>query len=202
MSLPSITAPSGTPPFLAYGHGIEEDSVFANVKSATGHGRKRRVYTVPERVVQVSWFLDADELEAVEDWYENTLQAGSLEFAAQVANQGPGLLWWTARWVDIQYELLHFGRARVTGSLFLTGEGSETGPDTSDLAMEVVVALIDIRSKAVLSSSLAMEVVINLVQPLELAIEVEIELGSVYESLELREVGGFELREDGGKELR
>lgn len=162
MSLPGIIAPPGTPVFLAEGHQIAEDSVFAQVNFRSGHARSRRARTVPERVVSVSWFLEADQLADVESWFENDLQAGALQFAARVANQGPGLLYWTARWIEFQTQMLPLGRGLVTGTLLLTGEGSETGPDLSELAAEVSVALAG-AATATIPNELAAEVVIALV---------------------------------------
>lgn len=172
MTLPTITAPDGLPDFLADSHGIEEDSVYAQVPFTTGHSRARRLWTVPERVVSVSWLLDADKLALVDDWHNNILLAGARQFAARVRNQGAGatVLWWAARWIDFQIQMLgkmrrngalvEFGR--VSGRLLLTGEGSETRPDTGALAMEVLIALIDARSSVSGSAALAMEVDIAL----------------------------------------
>lgn len=183
MTLPTITAPDGAPVFLAEGHGIEEDSVFAQVGYTTGHSRARRVWTVPERAVAVSWLLDADVMAAVDDWYENTLLAGTRQFAARVRNQGAGsaLLWWTARWIDFQTEMLNLGRGRVSGMLLLTGEGSETGPETGALAMEVEIALLDVRSTVSVPKNLAMEILIELLQPQVLRMEISIALLNSYE---------------------
>lgn len=161
MSLPGITAPTGTPLFLADGHSIGEDSMFDSVRSRTGHARLRRVRTAGERVVSVAWFLEADELLAVIDWFEDVLQAGALEFAALVANQGPGQRWWRARWISFQTELLHKGRGRVTGTLLLVGQPSETGPDLSQLAAEVSVALQS-SAAVTIPALLAAEIVIAL----------------------------------------
>lgn len=182
MTLPTITAPEGAPVFLAEGHEIEEDSVFAQVAYTTGHSRARRVWTVPERVVTVSWLLEPDVLAAVDDWYETTLRVGSRQFAARVRNQGASaaLLWWTARWITYQVEMMNLGRGRVSGTLLLTGDGSEIGPDTGALAMEIEIPLIDIRSNANVPQVLAMEISIALVQPHVLEMEVEIDLLSSY----------------------
>jgi len=122
--------------FLAAGHGIEEDSVYAAVQMASGHSRQRRRWTVPERVVSVSWLLKGEaQIAEVDEWFDITLEAGALPFSAQVANQGSGsaLLWWRARWLaGWQFEMIPGGFCRVTGQLFLTGEGSEDGPDPAD----------------------------------------------------------------------
>jgi hypothetical protein len=177
--LPSITAPSGAPPFLADGHGIDEDAYYGQVPYTTGHSRARRRWTQTARVVTVRWLLEEDELAEVDDWYENTLLAGTREWSARVRKQGawPDLtLWWRARWIDYQTEMLEKGRGIVSGRLLLTGEGSADPPDTGALAMEVSIALRDIRSTVSVPAHLAMEISIALLQPTELAIEIEVAL--------------------------
>jgi len=162
MSLPGITAPTNAPLFLADGHAIEEQSVYSAMQPRVGPARLRRVRTVLERVVSVAWFLEADEMLAVEAWYEDVLQAGALEFAALVANQGSGQLWWRARWISFQTEMLHKGRGKVTGTLLLTGTGTTTPPDTSTLEAEISVALQS-QAEATIPVGLAAEIVIALV---------------------------------------
>lgn len=197
-----ISVPDGVC-FFVEGHGIDEASVYSQVKPITGHSRARRVWTITERVVSVSSVLEADKLAEVDAWFENDLQAGSLEFAAQVADQRDGdqLLWWTARWVDYSVEMLHFGRGRVFGTLFLTGEGSEIGPDTA-LSMEISVPLLDIRSSLYPPTSLAMEIAVSLEQTVGMAMEIEVALLGLYPSFILREDSGYLLREDGDKFAR
>jgi hypothetical protein len=197
MTIPLITAPAGTPFVLAEGHGIEEDSVFAQVPFATGHSRARRVWTVTERLVTVRWLLEADEMAAVDEWFEDTLQAGALEFAAQMKNVGAGLLWWRARWVSFQTEMLHLGRGRVSGVLLLTGEGSETGPETGVLRMEVAAPLLDVRSIVSVPKLLAMEVLLQLLQPTVLRMEVVVALDDQHATRRLTEDGQIRITEDG-----
>jgi hypothetical protein len=201
MTLPLITPPVGTPLFLVEGHGIDEDSVFDQVAFATGHSRARRVWTVTERAVSVRWLLDADELAAVDAWYEDTLAAGSLEFAVQVKDLGPGLRWWRARWISFETQLLHLGRGLVTGTLFLTGEGSESGPETGALTMEVDVALLDDRSNVSVPKVLAMEVLVHLLQPAFLQMEVTVSLAGVYSLRRRTEAGVVRTTEDGAERL-
>jgi hypothetical protein len=138
MSLPGITAPSGTPVFLAEGHNVQERGRHESVQFQTGHSRTRTVRSALERIVAVEWFLEEDVAAAVYEWGENTLQAWSREWAAQVVSQdGPGLLWWTAKWLEMPtWEALHFGRKRLSGRLFMTGEGSPDAPNTSSMAVE------------------------------------------------------------------
>jgi hypothetical protein len=205
VGLPSITAPSGCPVFLADGHGIDEDSLYAQVPMATGHSRTRKRYTVTDRVVTVRWLLEPALLTAVDDWYENTLLAGTRQFAARVRNQGagPALLWWRARWIDFSTELMHLGRGLVSGRLLLTGEGQVDGPETGALAMEVSVALLDIRSSVAVQAHLAMEILVALLQPLELAMEIEVALLSDYIATfgRITEDGESRVTEDGDARL-
>lgn len=131
MTLPTIRPPAGTPAFLADGLTISEDSVYASVGMASGHSRQRRRWTVTERVVPVAWLLREQRLADVDRWFNETLEAGTLPFAAPIANQGlgPRRLWWRATWISYQVEMLvGTARGRVTGSLLLVGDGYEVGP--------------------------------------------------------------------------
>lgn len=165
MALPTIIAPPEAPVFLADGHEIEELSRYAQVPMQTGHSRPRVVRSQAERMVDVTWFLEAPALLAVYEWYEGTLQAGTRLFAARVATQGPGptsgvwpsLSWWTARWVQFQTEMLHYGRGRVFGRLYLIEGPFETGPDLSSLAMEIRAPLLG-TALPTIPADLAMEI--------------------------------------------
>lgn len=182
MSLPSITVPPGSPCFLAEGHAITEDSVYADVAPITGHSRTRRVWTVGERVVSVRWFLEAADMARVEAWFENDLLAGSRQFSVEVRSQADGqaLVWWAARWVHFETEMMALGRGTVSGQLFLVGEPSDTPPDTSALAAEISIPLMDVRSSLPLPVHLAAEVLIALTQPAQLRAEIVIALLSAY----------------------
>lgn len=162
VTLPTIIAPPSAPVFLAAGHQVNEDGAFAPVRFATGHARNRRTRTVTERTVTVGWFLNAGPLADVWAWYENDLQSGTLPFSARVANdEGDGLVYWAARWVDFQIEMLPNGRGRLTGTLYLYGEPSDVGPDLAELAVEVSVRLAG-AATAMIPSNLAVEVVVAL----------------------------------------
>ena len=145
MALPTIIAPPEAPVFLADGHEIEELSRYAQVQMQVGHGRARRVRSLSERMVDVSWFLEAEAMQAVYEWYEGTLQAGTQLFAARLATEGldlvsetwPSLSWWTARWVQFQTEMMNLGRGRVYGRLYLIEGPFVAGPDLGSLAMEI-----------------------------------------------------------------
>lgn len=143
MALPGITAPPGTPVFLAIGHSVEEDSVHGNVPYSTGHSRTRRKQTSTERVVSVQWQLNPEQMAAVDFWFERTLKVGSLTFAALVKDEvTEGMAWWEARWVSApQFDMQHYGKGRSNGRLFLMGEGQSQAPDTSSLAVAYSVEL-------------------------------------------------------------
>jgi hypothetical protein len=143
MALPGITVPDGIPILLGEGHAIEESSVFAAVKPATGHGRMRRRYTVPDRQIPVNWSLDAAEMAVFEDWFHNALDVGSNYFSIRVKDQDSrGLLWWKAKWAaPFKATPLTSNRWRVTGVIILFGEGSSVAPVSSALAMSISVPL-------------------------------------------------------------
>lgn len=202
MTLPALVAPAGTPPFLAAGHSHAESEVYGDVDFTVGHSRKRRLWVGTDRVVGVEWTLTAAQMAAVDAWFEGSLLAGEREFAARVAAQGPGLLWWTAQWVE-PYEAtpLDGGRWHIVGKLLLTGIGYSAGPVLPKLAIEFNAALTGTATFLV-SSKLATEFIARLTKSLSLAVEfvaaLELEVGNY----ELREDGSFELREDGSIELR
>lgn len=130
MTLPEITLPDGTPAFSGGGHDIELGEMYADIPMRTGHARKRRVYTTVPRVVSVKLDMTLAQTLAFHEWYEGPLNVGVEEFSAQVANQGPGLLWWRARFVEpYTAEADESGQSFwVTAKLRLIGEGSVIGP--------------------------------------------------------------------------
>lgn len=182
MTLPTILPPSSAPAFLVDGHEFAETGAFSPVRFGSGHARLRRVRSATKRIVFVRWFLEAAPLAAVEAWYESDLKAGSLPFTARVANQeGEGLVYWAARWLSFECELLHYGRGRVSGRLLLIGEPSETGPELSELALEARIGLEAI-AEATIPSDFALEAVIALEASLgdpNMALEVAIALDAV-----------------------
>lgn len=199
--LPAITTPPGTAEFLASGYEVDEDSVYSQWRPATGHSRARRVWTVTERVVRIEWFLAAGQLEAVEEWFETTLQVGARTFSARVLNEatGPTLLWWEARWIEIQYDMLPLGRARVSGSLMLFGDGSIEPPEFGLMAAEFRIELKDIRSTVFPPAHLAAEFRIDLIgsHPVGLAAEFLIELALDGGETRVTEAGETRLTEAG-----
>lgn len=139
MSLPEITAPAGAPAFLADGHSIELVPPYADLPMAAGHSRKRRVCTHPPRIVSVGWMIIGQDLmAAIDDWFENALVVGVIEFAALVKHQGYGARWWRAQWVEpYRAEPLPGGQIwHVTGKLLLTGAPSVDAPVATSMAAE------------------------------------------------------------------
>jgi hypothetical protein len=179
VSVPNLKAPPGTPRFQADGHSVEEDSAYAQVGYAQGHSRARRRWTSTQRVVTVSWFLSAQKLQAIDDWYENALKSGERQFAAEVKKEGAGTLWWTARWISYQCEMKTGNRGRISGSILLTGTPQATAPAGIDLGMSVGVALLDIRSSIVLPADMSMTVSVALNQPLPMAMSLSVPLLSI-----------------------
>lgn len=143
MALPELTLPDGTPAFLAEGHSIDLMAMYADVPMRTGHDRRRRVYTTVPRVVSVGLQVTAAQMLAIHAWYEGPLRAGAVEFSAQVANQGAGLLWWRARFVDTYTaEAGEAGASfKVNARLLLTGAGSAIGPYTPYMQASAQIAL-------------------------------------------------------------
>lgn len=141
MALPTIVAPPGTPVFLADGHEIEELSPYAQIRFGTGHGRARPARTLVERIVAVEWFLEADQMLEVYEWYEDGLEAGRRTFSAYLKKLGAGMIWREALWIVFETEMLHLGRGRVSGRLLLFGPEYTTGPTLNDLSVELLFPL-------------------------------------------------------------
>lgn len=143
MALPELTLPDGTPAWLADGHSIELVPLYADVTMRTGHSRRRRVYTTAPRLVAVGLQLTAAQMLAFHTWFEDVLQAGALPFSTQVANQGPGLLWWRAQFAEPYSADAGEAAAsfRVSARLLLTGTGSTTGPYVPAMSAAIGIAL-------------------------------------------------------------
>ena len=206
MALPELTLPDGTPAFLADGHGIELMPLYADVAMRTGHDRRRRVYTTVPRIVSVGLQMTAAQMLAFHNWFEGPLQAGAQVFSAQVANQGPGLLWWRARFVEpYTADAGEAGASfKVSARLLLTGDGSVAGPYTPFLQAS---ALVPLTGSAVLTApfDLAASSVVALLPATYIGAATVVALVTPTGpagGFELREDGSFELREDGSIELR
>lgn len=180
MALPELTLPDGTPAFLADGHSIELTPMYADVPMRTGHDRRRRVYTTVPRMVNVGLQVTAAQMLALHNWFEGPLQAGVQWFSAQVANQGPGLLWWKARFAEPYTADAGEAAAsfRVSAKLLLVGQGSTTGPYSPYLQASTQIAF---SGSAVLTSpnNLSAATVIALLPAITLSAATVIALTSI-----------------------
>ncbi len=199
---PPLGSPDeATPTFLLRGHALEPRPVFADVPMTTGHARRRRVSSTAPRVAEVGWFLTQGLMTTVDAWFESTLLVGSRKFSAPVKNQGAGLLWWEAQWLEpYTAEPVSRGRWYVSGKLLLTGEGSTTPPVLSTLGVEFGAALTGSASLTV-GALLGVEFGAALMQPVDLAVEFGAALRQVG-NFRLREDSSYTLREGGGRRIR
>lgn len=149
--------------FRADGHGFVEDDVYADFQPATGHARRRRLYTAAERAVDVSWLLSAANAALVDAWYEDVLAAGSAYFSIQVQGQDSlDLLWWRARWLGpLTYEPRAGGVWLVSGRLKLFGQGSATAPAATLLGLDLRLPLYGSAALGV-STPLGVEITVPL----------------------------------------
>lgn len=199
MALPELMLPAGMPAFLANDHDLELAPLHAEVEMRTGHSLKRRVFTVADRQVGVALQLTAALMTTFEAWFETALQAGVLPFTAQVANQGAGLLYWSARFVGGSYvAVASEGGASfvVWATLRLTGDGSATPPASSSLAGDITVPLVG-SAVLLLANTLAGDITVPLqTASNNLAGDVTVALSGFHGFL-ARESSGNVQREDG-----
>lgn len=142
MALPQVLLPPGFPPFLRDGHAIELIPIYGDTPMSTGADRRRRNYTSAPRYMDVTAEVDRDILTAFKDFFENTLSVGAKTLSVQVQNQGPGLLWWKARFFA-PYKVDYLGGVwwRISARLILFDEGSVAGPDPTGLETSVSLVL-------------------------------------------------------------
>lgn len=140
---PSLTLPYGFPPFLRDGHDADITPAFADAKVQTGPARRQRTYQTTMTTLGVSLELQLDQTASFDAWYEGPLKAAEAFFSAEVANEGPGLLWWKARWVG-PYTSEYLGGLwwKISGKLLLFGEGSTSPPEVSQLSGGVLFDLL------------------------------------------------------------
>ena len=205
MALPLIFVPSGLPLPLVRGHAQSIDDQFDHVPMRQGEGRKRRLYTASNRVARLIWLLTEAQTLEWEAWFEETLDRGNREFACPVAKlEGPAgaVEYWTAQFIDPDVDdpiASPTGLWEISVSVLLTGEPSDTLPDTGELVLETFVTLGGTAALTV-PAPLALSTLVTLGATIGLSLETIVDLGQP--GYELREDGGYELREDGGKELR
>lgn len=179
MALPPLRQPAGTPCYLVGGHGIEPDALHDDFDFAVGHGRKRKVQTTAPRYVDVGLDLSEEQAAAYDAWFENALVVGNGQFTAEIAKLGTATRFWAAQWVDPpQWEPRAAAggtRWRLTGRLLLTGEGSDTAPETGALGIEYIAHLTGSVSLAS-QVFFAMEYVVHLSASAPIAMEYRVEL--------------------------
>ena len=182
--LPELTLPRGLPCWLAAGHSVELTPLYADVTMRTGHSRRRRVWRSAPCVVTVGLALSEPQMRRFFVWFEDSLRAGAEPFAAHLPNQGPGLLWWRAVFVEPPtYETRQkawfdgqlLNAFRVTAKLLLTGSGSATGPVDTTMASTATVALYGSAGLTV-EKRLASESLVELLQATRLRSEVLVAL--------------------------
>lgn len=90
--MPQVLPPGVRPP-LALPLQRSSDSVYGAIAYGSGHPRRRRLRVTARETGTLQWRLPLDELAIWNDWFEDTLQAGSLEFATPVQerSQLPGV---------------------------------------------------------------------------------------------------------------
>jgi len=143
MPLPNLVMPSSLPAFLIAGHDFQYQSPFANIDMGTGESRRRRVVTRRPHIASCSLLLEQSQAADFQLFYRDGLKNGERSFAARVAQQGFGTVWYTAQFVaPYNATALHLRRWRIDTQLRLIGEASETGPTLGAFAassgMEVV----------------------------------------------------------------
>jgi len=136
-------------------------------------------------------------------WFEETLDRGDRTFACPVAKLGPGgIEYWTAQFIDMEVDepIASPGQLwEVSASVLLTGEPSDTLPDTGVLSLDIVVSLGG-TAELTVPAELSLDIVVSLGSTIGLSLDIVVSLAGP--TFELREDGGYELREDGGRELR
>ena len=155
-TLPPLLLPASCGAFQREGHEIEQQPVYGDAKMQTGAARRRRIYLAAPRVVSVSLEVTQASAADFDAWFTGPLQSGASFFSAQVANQGPGLLWWKARIVGTSsqapYTAEYLGGIwwKLTFKLILFGAGSDVPPEIPNLTGGVTFDLIGTSTLTVL----------------------------------------------------
>ena len=204
MALPELLQPAGTPCFLLAGHANAPDPLHDDFAVRQGHGRKRKVQTAAPRYVDVSIDMSPEEAEIYDDWFENALGVGNALFTAPIAPLGEGTRYWAAQWVGPPLWTPRAAavglRWRLSGTLLLTGEGSDILPLGATLATEYVIALTG--SGAITSGvTLATEYEIALIGAIPLMTEYLIELVSVEIGVRITTLGDTRVTTDGDRRI-
>lgn len=144
MALPTIVLPAALLPWLKTPHESQDEDVYGYVTHQAGASRTRSLYTSAGRYMTVAMEVDEARRQVFHDWYENTLQSGSLPFSIQVQDFGPDLVWFKAYMPTYSFEprapgaLTHTFKAQV----YLTGDPSIDGPDTGEFTATIRVDVL------------------------------------------------------------
>jgi hypothetical protein len=114
--------PPALPAALVAGHGFQPVPNARQRERDQGEVRLRPRYRSSPEVCSASWLFDQDQFDAFHDWFEDELQAGSLDFDVRVQHRGTeyGTTWYTAVFLqDYAAEVLHPMLYRVTAPLLL-----------------------------------------------------------------------------------
>lgn len=164
MSVPNIKVPPGTPRFQLEGHAFEQLPMYGRVKFTVGSSRSRRVSSAPQYIYDVSWFLSAAQLAAIDNWYRYILRAGERQFAAEVLYADGYTVWYTARWLTFEITMKTKNRGRLVGRVFMSGEPEFNEPSGVDLTLSTGAALRDVRSIVTLPTDLSLSVGADLLE--------------------------------------
>jgi hypothetical protein len=142
MALPQLLQPAGTPPFLRDTHELEVISRYANTQVQTGAMIRRRMWVSTAEYANVVLELSTPVMAEYDEFFEDTLEAGTKKFSAQIQNRGPGLLWWSCRFFE-PYTVEYLGGIwwRLSAKLILFDEGSVEGPEPTTLVGSVHIGL-------------------------------------------------------------
>jgi len=122
-----IAFPAQLPVGKLAGHVIDAVDISERTIYEAGEQRVRRLFTIVPQKASVSWFLSQEHFDIFDDWYENTLLAGSFPFDVQVAGEGVvGVVWYTANFITpytMETVATRWGPMyRIGTSLLLMGE--------------------------------------------------------------------------------
>ena len=128
--LPELMMPSSIPSFLSAGHSVQLVDIYGNIGWSTGEDSKRPVYTTAPRIVTVSLDLSANQMADFYNWFEGPANGGTSYFSCQLANFGPGLLWFKSRFYTpyVATPDANGTRWEVKFNLYVLGEGTFTMP--------------------------------------------------------------------------
>jgi hypothetical protein len=150
--MPYSDMPAPLPPALADVHLREPIAVYAEQPMTAGTRRKRRLAagTLPAPVVQqIEWDLSQYQMSVLDDFYENTLLAGSLPFNIQVATPDVGLETRVAQWLEpFSATPSEVGRWHVSGKLLLATPAPDITYDPSGAAQPIYPKRHPIRTRA------------------------------------------------------